>query len=209
MKIFDVFFAVLMMALVACEPLPDPVGVAGRDAGEFGQQDGGGSGQQDAGTQDPPVGEGDFINGDFEQGPGVGWLESPGTLIRPAADFGGPAYSGTWVARLGPMGDSEVITLSQRVHLSAAATQLGLATFIDSEEICDVPWYDNMSMRINDQIVEENDRMCNSDNTDDWQYSNIDISAWAGQTVTFSFRLSTVSGDALASTVYIDKAEIF
>ncbi len=198
------FFSALLIAaltsLNACGPAMDPIGGVDAGSDDPTQQDGGGAG--------PTVGDGDFINGDFEQGAGLGWSQSPGTLIFPAANYGAPAYSGSMVARMGPMGDSEEIRLEQRVRLSATASSLSLATWIDSEELCDVPWYDNMSLFVDGQILEENDRLCNYDNTDGWIYNSLDISPWAGQTVTFSFILSTVGGDALASTIYIDKASI-
>lgn len=212
MRRFNNAMILLLVFSMSCGPAIDDQADAGAgssaDAAAAAGSDAAGNTGTDSGN--PSVAEGDFINGDFEQGSGVGWSEFPGQLIYPAANFGAPAYSGNWVARMGPDNDgSEVIVLQQAVHLAATATTMAFATYIYSEELCDVPWYDNMSLRINDTIIEENDRLCNYDNSEDWLYSTTNISPWAGQTVTVTFRLSTVSGDALASTIYIDKVSIY
>lgn len=196
----------LLIALVGCG-----ASLNGSDPPSVGDADAGIS-TADAASPDSsaPIAEGDFINGDFEQGPGVGWTEFPSQLIYQASQFDGTAYSGSWVARLGPDSqNSHSIVLEQQIRLPSNATQIAFAAYIDSEEICDVPWYDDLTLLINNQVIFEYSTLCNDENSSEWEIYSVDVSAVAGQTIWFSFKLYSNPGDVLASTVYIDSVGVY
>lgn len=155
----------------------------------------------------PPTG---LVNADFEAGPGVGWIEWPGTLIMPAASLGISAASGQYVARLGWGSDnrrSEV--LAQEVTLPAATPlYLYVAYWIYSEELCDVGYYDRFRVYVNDDIVSENDRLCRSDNTGGWEWARLNLSAYAGRRVLLAFEIFSHSADPLASIVVLDALQL-
>lgn len=151
-----------------------------------------------------------LVNGDFEQGPGVGWIEQPGPLIVPAATMGVLAWSGQYVARLGYESDNrheailrQVITLPPDPPL-----YLHLSVWIYSEEICDVGYYDLMGAYINGIAIEENASLCRSDNTDGWVRNVMDLSPYAGQQIELGFRIFANAWDPLASIVLLDGLEI-
>ena len=95
------------------------------------------------------------VNGDFEQGPGVGWQQQPGQLIYTAAELGGPAYSGNSAAYLGYDKDSRRLArLGQFVALpNSKPLFLNFAAVLYSEELCDVPYYDNVAIYIGGQTA--------------------------------------------------------
>lgn len=93
---------------------------------------------------------GDFVNGNFEHGPGVGWVEEPAGLIVPASDFGVTAVSGTSVGWLGyAEDDRRVVRLSQTVVVPAAPVEVGFYSWVYSQESCDPPWWDTMGRYAN------------------------------------------------------------
>lgn len=155
----------------------------------------------------PPAG---LVNADFEAGPGVGWIEWPGTLIVPAASLGITAASGQYVARLGWGPDnrrSEV--LAQEVLLPAGLPlYLHAAYWIYSEELCDVGYYDRFRVYINDEVLSENDRLCRSDNTGGWEWARLDLSACAGRRVLLAFEIFSHSADPPASIVVLDALQL-
>jgi hypothetical protein len=157
----------------------------------------------------PPAQVG-LVNGDFEQGPGVGWTQEPSALILLASSFGISAYSGQYVAIFGPSDDNRHSASMEQVLTLPGTTPLylKLAVWIYSEEICDIPWYDDFGFYVNGVAVERNDRLCNTHNTDGWTRGSISISQYAGQRVTFRFEIFSNAGDPLASWVGIDALEI-
>jgi hypothetical protein len=147
-----------------------------------------------------------FVNGDFEQGPGVGWLEEPAGLVVPASAFGVSAVSGSNVGWLGyAQDDRRVVRLSQTVAVPFAPVALGFYSWIYSKEMCDPPWWDTMGMYANGDPLIVNDRLCDTDGSAGWsQLNSVDISGYSGQTVTFTWELSSTYGDPLASMVILD-----
>lgn len=150
-----------------------------------------------------------FVNGDFEQGPTVGWAQYPGQVIFPAGNLGGaPPYSGQYAAYLGFDQDSRRIAqLGQRVTLPARQPlYLNFAAWLYSEELCDVPWYDRITLYLNGQIAFQNDRVCRGSGTDGWLRYSVDVSPLAGQSVDVVFEM--YSADALASVLLLDDIAI-
>lgn len=148
-----------------------------------------------------------LVNGDFEQGPGVGWTQEPGPLIYRAQDYGLTAYAGEYVAYLGwDVDNRRVATLSQRVTLPVMyPLYLNLAIWLYSDELCDVGYYDWFGFYIDGQAVLENARLC-SGNTggDGWRRVSIDISAYAGRNVVVAFQIGSNLMDPLASWALLD-----
>lgn len=148
-----------------------------------------------------------LVNGDFEQGPAVGWTQEPGPLIYRASDYGLKAYEGEYVAYLGyEQDDRRVATLSQRVSLpNSWPLYLNLALWLYSEEICDVGYYDWFGFYIDGEAVVENTRLCNGNTGGDgWRRVSIDISAYAGLTVVTAFQIGSNIADPLASYALLD-----
>jgi len=148
-----------------------------------------------------------LVNGDFEQGPSVGWTQQPGPLIYRARDYGVEPYSGDYVAYLGYESDNRhVATLSQRVTLpSTFPLYLNLAIWLYSEELCDVGYYDWFGFYIGGQAIVENARLCRGNTGGDgWRRISLDISAYAGQNVVLAFQIGSNSFDPLASWALLD-----
>lgn len=150
----------------------------------------------------PPIG---LVNGDFELGPEVGWQQAPGQLIYPATTVGVPAASGEYVAWLGSLDNSHSAAIGQVVTLPELwPLYLHHAVWIYSQEPCEVGLWDSIGLYVNGEPVVENDRLCSSDNTVGWNRVSLDLSRWAGQTVSLVFELSSPSFDPLGSQVLLD-----
>lgn len=150
-----------------------------------------------------------FINGDFEQGPGVGWEERPGTVIFTAADLGGAQpYSGRYAALLGFDQDGRrQVQLGQRVTLpNRRPLFLNFAAWIYSKELCDVPWYDQITLYVNGQAVVQDSQICQGSGTDGWLRYSVDVTALAGQSMALVFEI--YSSDGLWSALLLDDVAI-
>jgi len=140
-------------------------------------------------------------NGDFEQGPGVGWGESSAQgfdLI--VVTFGGNVIAprGVWAAWLGG-GNNEDSTLTQQVTVPAGATVLSYYYAVGSEEGgCN---FDLASVRVNGTTVEQYG-LCASSETGDWVNGTVDLSSYAGQSVALSFMVHT--DGSLNSNFFLD-----
>jgi hypothetical protein len=145
------------------------------------------------------------VNGDFEQGPGVGWAQFPGPVIFPAGNLGGaPPYSGSHAAFLGfDRDDRRLVQLGQRVQLpDRRPLFLNFAAWVYSEELCDVPWYDQITLYLDGEVVFRDDRVCRGSGTDGWLRYSVDLGARAGRSVALVFEVS--SADVLASVLLLD-----
>lgn len=152
-----------------------------------------------------------IVNGDFELGPLVGWEQSPGQVIFPASTLGNtPPHSGNFAAYLGPDRDGRrQVLLGQQVTLpNRTPLYLNFAAWILSQELCDVPWYDRITIYINGQIIFREDRVCGNGGTttDGWVRYSVDVSALAGQSMAFAFEI--YSADALSSALLLDDIAI-
>jgi hypothetical protein len=145
------------------------------------------------------------INGDFEQGPGVGWEQAPGQVIYPASELGGiQPYSGQYAAYLGYQQDGRrQVQLGQRIQLpNRQPLFLNFAAWLYSKELCDVPWYDQITIYLNGQPVFRDDRVCQGSGTDGWLRFSVDLTALAGQSVAVVFEM--YSSDGLWSWLLLD-----
>jgi hypothetical protein len=160
-----------------------------------------------------------LVNGDFEQG-GEGWIQLEGDsdetggdlipanppLIVTGASLGIPAYSGDYLAWLGYASDNRhVAVLGQYVTLPATPPlYLHVSVWIHSQEMCEVGFFDLMGLYINGEALSENDRLCQSDTTDEWNRYTMDISSYAGSRIELVFRIFSHSYDPLASYILLD-----
>ncbi len=160
-------------------------------------------------TPTPELSPLEVSNGDFELGPGVGWMESSSSdakLVRKAADAGISAYSGTWLAWLGAL-DNETSELSQPVSLPDTTANVYLEFYYQhySEESCDTTG-DYFKLLINDVVIDDVG-LCQDFNSVSWQVVQYDISAYKGQIVDITFKV--VTDDDLQSNFFIDDVSIY
>ncbi len=160
-----------------------------------------------------------LVNGNFEQG-GKGWIQleafsdEAGAELIPAdpplivsgAALGIPAYSGDYLAWLGYAADNRHrAVLGQYLTLPATRPlYLHFSVWIHSEELCDAGYYDLMGLYINGEAIEENDRLCRSDTTDEWTRHTLDLSGYAGTRIELAFQIFAPTFDPLASYILLD-----
>lgn len=153
-----------------------------------------------------PVG---ILNGNFEQGPGIGWQQFPSTVIVTGEEAGVTPYSGQYLARLGFHPDNRRLAqIGQNIALpNSTPIYINFAAWIYSEELCDVPYYDSLNIyAAGQQIVHKDLCSNNGSNTGGWVRASIDVSAAAGQTIPVVFEIS--SADALTSILLLDDIAI-
>jgi hypothetical protein len=149
------------------------------------------------------------MNGDFEQGPTVGWQQEPGQLIFTGAELGVSPHSGQYLARLGFDPDNRKLArIGQQITLPGSTPLfLNFALWLYSEERCDVPCYDKISLYVAGQTVVEDDRVCQSSDTGGWRRYSVDVTAGAGLTVAVVFEISSFV-DGLTSVMLLDDIAI-
>jgi hypothetical protein len=134
-----------------------------------------------------PVG---IVNGDFESG-SIGWTEysyQGWQIIVDTFPPGVTARSGSYAAWLG--GDfDEISYVQQQVTISAGAPYLVYWHWIDSVDICG---WDYGGVMINGSPEDVYD-LCTDTNTGSWVKHSVDLSAYAGQSVTVQIRAETDS----------------
>lgn len=125
-------------------------------------------------------------NGDFEAG-ASGWVAQSNhsrTVIRQTFGTGVTSHSGAYAAWLGFYA-LEVSTVEQQVTVPAAKPILTYWHWIVSTDQC---LRDLASVRINNSEVDSY-LLCADTQTTGWVQRTIDLSAYAGQTVTLTFYL--------------------
>jgi hypothetical protein len=164
-------------------------------------------------TETPTLAPGAIANGDFENGRDGSWQEYNNygwTLIR-TGDTVDPMVvpsSGQWLAALFAQDQYEMVSqISQQGTLPASGQIfLQFNTQLKSEELCDVPYYDSISVYIG--YTEEWSRwVCRDNSHDTWYTHTIDLSAYAGQTVAITFEAFAAGGYGW-TTLYLDDISI-
>ena len=149
-------------------------------------------------------------NGDFEQGRQI-WTESSAkgyALICTATSCGSAVLprQGTYLAWLGG-GHSETSELRQTLALPAGQSAiLSLWHWITSSDYCG---YDYAYVRViagGVTTTVKTINLCTSTQTNGWINTRLDLSAYAGQTITLVFRATTDS--SLISSWFLDDVSI-
>ena len=141
-----------------------------------------------------------LVNGDFEAGP-TGWTESSTNgygLILSGADLQGMSpHSGKWAAWLG--GDnSEESVISQQVTVPSGSPYLSYWHVIGSTDTCG---RDEAAVAIDGTIVHRYD-LCISQKTGGWVKHVVNLSAYAGRSVSLQIAVNTNSSNI--SNLYVD-----
>jgi hypothetical protein len=142
-----------------------------------------------------------LINGNFEQGPGVGWAENSlkGYPII-LNDFNNnqlTPHSGQWLAWLGGVLD-DVRILSQTAVVPAGQSVLSYYYLIGSADACG---YDMARVRVAGALIDEF-TLCAPQEVTNWTRRAYDLSAYAGQSVLIEFEVTT--DGSLNSNWFID-----
>ena len=141
-----------------------------------------------------------IVNGDFESGR-IGWTEDSSHDWPIIMDSGFPAgvtpHSGSWAAWLGGDND-ETAYIQQQVTISAGAPYLTYYHWIASADFCG---YDFGEVLINGSPIDYYD-LCTSTTTGGWVKHSLDLSAYAGQSVTLQIGVETDLSDN--SNLFVD-----
>lgn len=119
-----------------------------------------------------------LVNGGFEDT--SGWDDPTGSLSTQA---GNPVHSGKGFARLGGTGRSRQRAISQRVALPADVRTLDFWLQVRGREIFRTP-VDTLTVTVDGEQV---DVASNLSTKGVWQHHTVDLSRWAGRTVTIGF----------------------
>ena len=110
-------------------------------------------------------------------------------------------HSGSWVAWL--RGDhDEIAYIQQQVTISAGAPYLVYYHWIASQDICG---WDYGDVLINGSVVDEYE-LCTDNNTGGWVKHSVNLSAYAGESVTLQIRVETDS--VINSNLFVDDVSL-
>ena len=141
-----------------------------------------------------------IANGDFENGRDGSWQEysSHGwDVITEMPTLPVPAHSGNWAAWLG--GDYDDISfIAQSLNIPDGNPKLKYWEWVGSEDNCG---YDFARVRINSTTVQTID-LCVDNANSGWVERIIDLSSYAGQTISLHFRVETDT--SLNSNYFVD-----
>ena len=140
------------------------------------------------------------INGNFESG-STGWDEYSTHgwgLILPASGLPVIPHSGNWAVWLG--GDyNDISFIRQQVTVPVSSPYLAYWHWIASQDFCG---WDFGGVIINDSTVVDQYNLCSSANTGGWVKHVVNLSAYAGQSVSLQIRAETDS--SLNSNLFVD-----
>ncbi len=152
----------------------------------------------------PPPPPAALRNGDFEQGANGTWSESSSnfgganSLILSGDQLQGNApRSGSYAVWMGGA-PNEVSDLSQALVVSAAQPLLQFYYQIASDDTCG---NDAVTVQVNQTAV-QTIALCQEKNTGGWTAATVDLSAYAGQTVTLHFH--AMLNGSLNSNFFLD-----
>lgn len=121
-------------------------------------------------------------NAYFESGAAAPWTMTPGTVD---ADLVQASHGGSWKAWLDGYGSGHRDTVSQAVTIPAGCLPtLNYWLHIDSAETTTSARYDRLSVRVNGHEVAA---YSNLDRASGYTLRTVDLSAYAGQSVTLEF----------------------
>jgi bacillolysin len=148
----------------------------------------------------PPAPPQPVVNGTFEAG-STGWTQfSLNGYIMPIGNMpypNLPGHSGTWYAWLGGS-DDEISYVQQQVTVSPSTPYLVYYHRIGSQDVCG---YDFGGVLVNNTVVDVYN-LCSSQSTNGWVRHAVNLSAYAGQIITFQVRAETDSSEN--SNLFVD-----
>lgn len=143
-------------------------------------------------------------NGDFEQGRYAGWDEysTHGWPIVVSSGELPPTrqpHGGSWAAWLAGEHDELSVFWQRGVSIQPGSATLQFWYMIGSEDYCG---YDFAGVVINGSTIVRSFDLCDDTNTGGWVRTSVNLSAFAGQSVTIAFRSETDS--SLYSSFWVD-----
>jgi len=145
----------------------------------------------------PPSGSNLLRNPGFESGDTL-WSATSGVIGHDR-----PARSGTWSAWLGGYGLSHTDSISQLVSIPAGSSAtLSYYVGIDTEEATDAV-YDTMAVRAGSTVLQ---RLSNLNAGKGYQLKTVDLSVYAGRTISLSF--SGSEDESTATSFVLDDTSV-
>jgi hypothetical protein len=143
---------------------------------------------------------GNMQNANFDTGPHVGWTEysSQGYPVVMPGPKGFNARSGQYLAWLGGA-HNDISTISQALTVPVSHPYLSLYLMASSQE--DLCHYDRAAIYVNEYHV-ASIGLCKSQNFHSWLKNQIDLTDFAGQTITLKIKVET--DDSLLSSLFVD-----
>ncbi|ROR43173.1 protease pro-enzyme activation domain-containing protein [Kitasatospora cineracea] len=153
------------------------------------------------GTTPPPTGSCTAAqllgNAGFETGTASPWTGTSGVVDNSSSE---PAHSGSWKAWLDGYGSSHTDTLSQSVAVpSGCSAKLSFWLHVDTAETTTTTAYDKLTVSVNGTTVAT---YSNLDKSTGYAQKTVDLSSYAGQTVTVKF--NGVEDSSLQTSFVID-----
>jgi len=141
-----------------------------------------------------------LVNGNFESG-NTGWAVSSThnltVITQSFAPNSATVHGGSWGAWLGGQ-NSELTSLQQEITIAANSPYLAYWHWIGSNDICG---YDKATILINNTSIHEHN-LCSTTNTNGWVKQVVNLSSYAGQTVTL--RLQAQNDSSFNSNFFLD-----
>ncbi|NLE44228.1 MAG: hypothetical protein GX620_05870 [Chloroflexi bacterium] len=141
------------------------------------------------------------LNGSFESG-AAHWTQysSHGWALIMNSGFPGSVAprTGSWAAWLGG-DDDEIAYVRQQVSVPPGAPYLTYWYWIASSDSCG---YDFGGVLVNDATVVDVYELCSATNTGGWVKRTVDLSGYAGQSISFQIRVET--NGSLNSNLFVD-----
>lgn len=148
-------------------------------------------------------------NGDFELGDNGDWtVYSSGEYLLIMDDVALMPLtprSGSWLAWMGGVPDEDS-RISQAVNLPSGgpAYLRYYYQIVSDKSMCNADW---MYFQVGATALQSRG-LCTAENTADWIADSVDLSAYAGQTITITFQVTTDSNDVDMSSFFIDDVSL-
>jgi Zn-dependent metalloprotease len=149
----------------------------------------------------PPPSNNLLLNPGFESGL-VSWTSTLGVIGQNGASQ--PTYSGLWNAWMDGYGSSHTDSITQSVTIPAGSpVTLSYYVHIDTAEATGSPALDTMTVRAGSTVLQT---LSNLDAATGYQLKTVDLSAYAGQTISLSF--TGVENSSLQTSFVVDDTAV-